>query len=172
MFPSPPAARPSLCMMTFCWSISPPSLTFKIQMCSQRTGIEKNTSMKCGKSVQRCGGETGQQNVITHRAYCNYRQMLFHLWSCIVMFQMKKEICHISLWTKKRSGETNGRKIFSNRPSWLHYHRVSRVFRAFPNTSETFRKFSKIFGKSFWELSDIFRRLSKISEDFRQFPKI
>ena len=36
---------------------APPSLTFTIQMCSQRTGIEKNTSMKiCGKSVQKLHG--------------------------------------------------------------------------------------------------------------------
>ena len=35
---------------------SPPSLTFKMQMYSQRTGIEKNTSVKCGKSVQKLHG--------------------------------------------------------------------------------------------------------------------
>ena len=41
---------------------------------SQRTGIEKNTSMKCGKSMQklhgtRRGGKTDQQDIIVHKAY-------------------------------------------------------------------------------------------------------
>ena len=36
--------------------INSPSLTFKMQMRSQRTGIEKNTSMKYGKSVQKLHG--------------------------------------------------------------------------------------------------------------------
>ena len=54
---------------------SPPSLTFKIQMCSQRTGIEKNISMKCGQSAQklngeRRGGESDQQNVTMHEVFC------------------------------------------------------------------------------------------------------
>ena len=39
---------------------------------SQRTGIEKNTSMKCGNYMgARRGGETDQQKIIMHKAYCN-----------------------------------------------------------------------------------------------------
>ena len=41
-----------ICMMTFGRSVPPPSLAFKMQLCSQRIEIEKNTSKEGERSVQ------------------------------------------------------------------------------------------------------------------------